>query len=159
MRYRFSIALHRATGSLCVRIDSVDRTDVHGLGTQTFFLWTVGLFVNIVQPAFMIGPEIPGGDSRTDTTANTPVVDMKPGWTVVCSNIHSHRPENRWCLVLDSDCPPEVWPDLLRGARTHARLAVHYQPGMSLDNSGNRIRGHPPALQPMRAAGPGYGKR
>jgi len=78
------MALYRATGSLYVLIDGVDRTDVLGLGTQPLLLWTVWLFINIIQPAIMIGPKILRGDGRTDTTTDTPVVDMIPGWTVVC---------------------------------------------------------------------------
>jgi hypothetical protein len=78
------MALYRATGTLYVLIDGVDRTDIHGLGTQPFLLGTVWLFKNIIQTAFMIGPKIPGGDGRTDTTTDTPVVDMISGWTVVC---------------------------------------------------------------------------
>ena len=78
------MALYRATGSLYVLIDSVDRTNVLGLGTQPLLLRTVWLFINIIQPAFMIGPKILGGDGRADTTTDTPVVDMIPGWKIVC---------------------------------------------------------------------------
>ena len=78
------MALYLSTGFIYVLIDGVDRTDVPGLGTQPLLLWTVGLFVNIIQPAFMIGPKILGGDGRADTTTDTPVVDMIPGWTVIC---------------------------------------------------------------------------
>jgi hypothetical protein len=67
-----------------VLIDGIDRTDVHGLGTQSFLLGTIWLFADIVQPAFMIGPKIAGRDGRTDTTTDAPVVDMIAGWTVVC---------------------------------------------------------------------------
>ena len=64
-------------------IDGVDRTDVHGLGTQPFLLGTVRLLVNKIHPIFIIGPKITGGNGRTDTATDTAVVDMIPGWTVV----------------------------------------------------------------------------
>jgi hypothetical protein len=71
-------------------VNGVDRTDVHGLGTQSFLFRTVWLLVNIIQSAFMVGPKISGGYRRADATTDTPLVDMIPGWTVVCQNTHIH---------------------------------------------------------------------
>jgi hypothetical protein len=74
-------------------VDGVDRTDIHGLGTQLFLFRTVRLLANIIQPALMVGPKISGSYRGTDAATDTLLVDMIPGWTVVCQNIHMHRSE------------------------------------------------------------------
>jgi hypothetical protein len=124
-----------------VLIDGVDRADVHGLGTQPFFPWTVWLLVNKIHPMFIIGPKIPGGNDRTDTATDTPVVDMIPGWAVVCKTTHIHRLYDRWCMIMDSDEPPEARPDLLKTAQAKpGRMTVACPAGVGLKAAETGLR-------------------
>jgi hypothetical protein len=66
-------------GPLSNLFDCVDRADVHGFGAQSFFPRIVWLLADVIHTVFVIGPKIPWGDFRTDTTTDTPIVDMVSG--------------------------------------------------------------------------------